>query len=376
MSAREALAGPRTEQSPFRLPSAGGRFRSTRTRGPGEVNLKSAGLLHPRAADVHRRTLDELDPADILTYPVLRSTYAMLAERLDVPASWLVLTAGSDPGLSLLTRAFPAATRIVLHTPYYDSWEKFSHIAGCALDTVRPHAGTGRFVLDDLAARLRQGPPAFVVVTQPHSFTGQLHTAAELGALADTVAEHGSLLVVDTAYLAFAEGGEDTVRDVTGRPHVVRVNSFSKSYGLSGARAAVLVTHPATAEHLFDIDPESPVSGVTLALLRSALAQHTVFEEIWAEVRMLRERFAREIEEMLPGWRSRAGAGNFVTWDVPDPAQAAGATAYLREHGYVVRDVSGRPGLPAAVRISVTDEPNARQVSRLLSAWRQARSLP
>lgn len=44
----DTLVGDRAAQhSPFLLPSAGGRFRSKRTRGPGEVNLKSAGLLHP-----------------------------------------------------------------------------------------------------------------------------------------------------------------------------------------------------------------------------------------------------------------------------------------------------------------------------------------
>ncbi|MFF7994635.1 aminotransferase class I/II-fold pyridoxal phosphate-dependent enzyme [Kitasatospora xanthocidica] len=360
---------PDTQDSPFLRPATG-LFRSRRTRLPDEVNLKSCGLLHPRAAAVHARTLRELDPVEVLTYPVLQPAYAALAERLGTTPDSLVLTAGSDPGLGLLTRAFPSATRIVMHHPNYDGWSKFARIAGCALDPVPADPATGRFVLDDLLPRLRQGPPGFVVVTQPHSLTGQVHDAERLAELAKAVGAHGSLLVVDTAYLAFTDGGEDLVRAVTGQRHVVRVNSFSKCYGLSGARIGVIVAHPATARHLFDIDPESPVSAIAVALLRASLRRHEVFEEIWAEVRGLRERFAARVEEELPGWRSRAGGGNFVTWDLPGPDQADSAAAFLHDHGFVVRNLSGAPGLPAALRIAVADGPTVDRVVGLLATWR------
>ncbi|MFE6049871.1 aminotransferase class I/II-fold pyridoxal phosphate-dependent enzyme [Kitasatospora sp. NPDC056446] len=362
--------GPGTLDSPFLRPSAG-LFRNRRTRRPGEVNLKSCGLLHPRAAAVHAQTLGQLDPVDVLTYPDYRPAYAMLAERLGTTPDSLVLTAGSDPGLGLLTRAFPSVTRIVLHHPNYDGWSKFARIAGCEPDPVPADPATGRFVLGDLLPRLRQGPPAFVVVTQPHSLTGQVHEARQLAELAEAVGAHGSLLVLDTAYLAFTEGGEELVRGLTGLRHVVRVNSFSKCYGLSGARIAVLVAHPATARHLFDLDPEAPVSAVALALLQGSLRRHGVFEEVWAEVRGLRARFAERVEEALPGWRSRPGGGNFVTWDVPGPGQAASATGHLHEHGIVIRDLSGLPGLPAALRIAVADGPTVDRVVDLLRTWRE-----
>ncbi|MFI5617197.1 aminotransferase class I/II-fold pyridoxal phosphate-dependent enzyme [Streptomyces sp. NPDC051567] len=353
--------------APFARPAAGGLYRNTRSHRPGEVNLKSCGLLHPRAAALHHETLSLLDPLDVLTYPALKSTYAMVAERFGLAPGALVLTAGSDPGLQLLVRAFPGARRIVLHTPSYDNWGKFARIGGCALDLVPPDPVNGLFSLGDLAARLREGPPAFVVVTQPHSFTGQAHTAAELHELAGQVAAHGSLLVLDTAYLAFSEGGEDTVRALTGLRHVVRVNSFSKSYGLSGARIGVVMTHPDTAEHLLDIDAEASVSGPALALLRAALGRPALFEEIWAEVRGLRTLLARLVETAAPGWRARPGEGNFVCWDVPSPAEAAAATAWLYEHGFVIRDLSGFPGLPAAVRVSVGERHDVDRVGELLA---------
>lgn len=360
--------------SPFLAPSQGGLFRRTRTSRPGEVNLKSTGLLHPRAAALHRRTLDALDPVHVLTYPVLGGMYATLAERLGVAPEGLVLTAGSDPGLGLLVRAFPTATRIVTHHPTYQGWDKFARLGGCRIDGVPPDADTGRFALSDLVTRLVQGPPAFVVVTQPHSLTGQFHGADDLGALADAVTGHGSLLVVDTAYLAFTDGGEDLVRGITGRPGVVRVNSFSKCYGLSGARISVIATDPETACHLFDIDAEGSVSGTALALLDASLRRHDVFEEIWAEIRELRGDLAERVEACLPGWRARPSGANFVTWDVPDAAEAAAATAFLYEQGYVVRDLSGLPSLPAAVRIAVADRSTVDHVVELLGRWRRERA--
>jgi histidinol-phosphate/aromatic aminotransferase/cobyric acid decarboxylase-like protein len=358
-----------TITSPFFIPGQGGRFRRVRTSRPGEVNLKNAGLLHPRAAALHRETLRAADPHDVLTYPVLGETYALLAERLGTAGDGLVLTAGSDPGLGLLVRAFPTATRIVTHHPTYQGWEKYAHIAGCVIDKVPPDPGTGRFATADLLTRLVQGPPAFVVVTQPHSLTGQVHDAEELATLADAVVRHASLLVVDTAYLAFTEGGEGLVRGLMGRPGVVRVNTFSKCYGLSGARISVMATDPDTASHLFDIDAEASLSGIALTLLRASLRQHAVFEEIWAEIRELRGELAARVETSVPGWRARPSGANFVTWDVPDAADAADAAAFLYDHGYVVRDLSGLPSLPAALRIAVTDKPTVDHVTEFLTTW-------
>ncbi|GAQ50862.1 aminotransferase class I/II-fold pyridoxal phosphate-dependent enzyme [Streptomyces acidiscabies] len=358
------------EDSPFRRESAG-RFRNRRVRVPDEINLKNCGLLDSRAAAVHRETLASFDPNDVLTYPILWPVYGMLADRFGVDVDSLVLTAGSDPGLNLLTRAFPEVSRIVLHQPNFDGWSKFAAISGCVLDPVAPDPGTGLFDLGDLARRLRAGAPAFVVVTTPHSFTGQVHGARELAELAAVVAEHGSLLVVDTAYLAFTEGGEELVRELAGLRHVVRVNTFSKSYGLSGARIAVTVAHPAVARHLFDLDPEGPVSALAVTLLRRSLEEQAVFTGIWADVRRLRERFAADVERAVPGWHARPSGGNFVTWDVPDRAAAGAASRYLLERGIVVRDLSGAPGLPAALRIAVANEAVARRVVAALGDWQR-----
>ncbi|MBX9640189.1 MAG: aminotransferase class I/II-fold pyridoxal phosphate-dependent enzyme, partial [Mycobacteriaceae bacterium] len=247
-------------------------------------------------------------------------------------------------------------------------------IADLALDPVPPSADTGEFRITDLLQRLRQGPPAFVVLTQPHSYTGQVHRATEIEELARQVGSHGSLLVLDTAYLSFTEGGADLVRGVVGLPQVARVNSFSKSHGLSGARIAALALHPDRAENLFDLDPEGPISGVSLALLRAALRQPELFARIQAEVRQLRGVFATLIEESLSEWRARPSGGNFVTFDAPSAADAADVHAYLREHGVITRNLSGLPGLPAAIRIGVGDETTMYRVVDLLTAWhREAR---
>lgn len=56
-----------------------------------------------------------------------------------------------------------------------------------------------------------------------------------------------------------------------------------------------------------------------------------------------------------------------MTWDVPGPEAAEAASRYLLERGIVVRDLSGAPGLPAAVRIAVANEAVVRQVVAALS---------
>lgn len=305
----------RTAESPFDRTHFGGKFRSTRTRRPGEVNLKSCGLLHPKAAEFHAATLRSIDPIEVLTYPVYGETYALAAAYLGATATMLVLTPGSDPGLGLLVRAFPEAKRIVLHTPNFEGWSKFAMIAGRTLDPVAPAAKTGKFQITDLIDRLHEGPPGFVVLNQPHGHTGQVHSADEIAELADRVGRHGSLLVLDTAYLAFTAGGEDLIRGVVGLPQVVRVNSFSKSHGLSGASVAAVSLSPDRAANLFDLDPEGPLCGVSLTLLRAALAEPELFAMVHTEVRRWRAVLATLVESALAG--------------VPGPAAATSSPSML-----------------------------------------------
>lgn len=336
-------------------------LRHTRERRPGELNLKSCELLHPLIALFHAETMRTASPWDVVAYPIYEDTYAQVARHLGVPVEELVLCPGSEPAIALLVRAF-APIRIVAHAPLFEAWERYAQLYGCAVHPVPPREDGGRLDVADLITALRGGPPSLVVLTQPHGHTGQVFGAGEVTALAEAVSAHDSLLIVDTCYLAFVAGGEATVQATTGLPHVVRVNSFSKAFGLAGARIAAVATHPDTADYLLRFNPESALSGIALTLLRAALRRPEVFASIWTDVRRLRDLLASKVERALPGWLARPGGANFVTFDVPSRAQADLVYVGLLGRGIRTRNLSGLPGLPAAVRISVPSEHAVRCV--------------
>ncbi|GAA1972827.1 aminotransferase class I/II-fold pyridoxal phosphate-dependent enzyme [Kitasatospora viridis] len=356
---------------PPRVAAAADVPRYVRVRRPGEVNLKTCELLLPSVARFHTAALRTLDAADVLAYPGFEPAYEQVAAHFRVPPETLLLTPGSDPAIALLARAH-APGRLVLHTPNFEGWERYARLYGLATDAVPPRPD-GRFDTGDLLAALHRGAPALVVLTTPHGHTGQVHDAAELTALARGVAEHGSLLVLDTCYLAFTEGGEELVRPLLGQPHVVRVNGFSKSHGLAGARVAALVAHPETADYLARFNPESPLSGTALALLRAALADPAFFAATWAEVRRLRELLAEQVVKALPGWRARPSGANFVAFDAVDRAAADAAYSGLMDRHIRTRNLSGLPGTPAAARIAVADEPVIARVAAALAETAGAR---
>ncbi len=354
------------------VPGAQAVRRHVRTRRPGEVNLKSCELLHPEVDALHAGLLRAIDPGDVVFYPLYQSTLDQVGAHLGVPSDRILISAGSDSAIALLITAFARGGRLVIHNPSYEGWQRYAALNGTAIDFVTPDAD-GEPAVCDLLRAVTAGPPAMVVLTQPHSPTGRVFDGDEIARLSAAVAKHGSLLVLDTCYLAFSESGEQTVREVALAPHVVRVNSFSKAFGVAGARLAAVVADPRLEGYLARWQPEGAVSGVSLALLRGALSSVTLFQGIWEELRGGRQQLADRIQADLPGWHARPSGGNFVAFDVPTAAEAGAAYSHLLEHGIRTRDLSGLPGLTAALRIGLAATPILDQVARTMARFADLR---
>ena len=174
-------------------------------------------------------------------------------------------------------------------------------------------------------AEIGDTTPAVTFCCRPNNPTGAL------GALPDA-----RPLVVDEAYFEYA--GE-TAADLIG-DGVVVLRTFSKAFGLAGARVGYALADAETAAELNRRQAPQPISGISAALALAALGDRP---DVTAQVEE-RERCAQVLAEL--GLEPLPSRTNFLFVPVDEPEELG--AALLRE-GLVVRV------FPDGIRWSIRD---------------------
>ena len=229
-----------------------------------------------------------------------------IARYAGVEPENVVLGAGADDLILLCARTFagPGDTVAITERPTYPLFRIAALLAG---------------------ARVGADPPALTFCCRPNNPTGAF------GALPPA-----RPLVVDEAYFEYAgETAAGLIED-----GVVVLRTFSKAFGLAGARVGYALAAAETAAELNRRQAPQPISGISAALALAALGSAP---DVSAEVEE-RERCARVLTEL--GLEPLPSHTNFLFVPV-DEAAALGA-ALLRE-GLVVRV------FPDGIRLSIRD---------------------
>ena len=150
----------------------------------------------------------------------------------------LLVVPGAMNGLDLLSQSL-AVERLYLPVYYWGCYFKQLHIRGVRRDEYES--------LDTLESMIPELAGCGVLICDPGNPLGQKYDDARLLALLRRLDEAGVAVLFDSPYRRVFRGREDTLyREIRPLRHVVIVESFSKSMGLSGQRIGfVHTTDPA-----------------------------------------------------------------------------------------------------------------------------------
>lgn len=185
-----------------------------------------------------------------------------------------------------------------------------------------------------LIARAAEVRPKLIYFANPDNPMGSVHPAATVRAMVEAVPP-GSLLVLDEAYVELAPDGtapEIAVED----PRVIRMRTFSKGYGMAGARvgyaigAAPLIAAFDKVRNHFGMPRTSQLGAL------AALADQDWLGQVRADVAASRREIARIAAEN--GLHALPSATNFVAIDCGgDGALSRRVVAELGARGVFVR---------------------------------------
>lgn len=183
------------------------------------------------------------------------------------------------------------------------------------------------------------------------------------------VLEHptwNGVVVVDEAYIDFAEEGSSLAEWVTEWPNLVVMQTLSKAFGLAGIRLGVAYTSPEIASLLNSLKAPYNISSPTSALATAALTgpNMAVMRDYREKLVAQRDRLVRELPQIPGVGRFLGGTdANFLLVEMLDgegkPSNVTALAAYeamAEKRGVVVRFRGKEYGCEGCLRITVGTE--------------------
>jgi histidinol-phosphate aminotransferase len=280
--------------------------------------------------------------------PDLHDLKAALAAHHGIAPSHITIGEGIDGLLGNLVRLLVAeGTPVVTSLGAYPTFAY--HVAGFGgrLLTV-PYRNDAEDPEALLLTARKAGAP-LLYLANPDNPMGSWHPGARI---AEMIARlpGGAVLCLDEAYAPFAPQGTMPPLDPH-EPRVIRMRTFSKAYGMAGARIGYAIGHPELIAAFDKVRNHFGVNSIAVAGALASLADPGWLDEVTARVAAAR----RRICEIAAGNRLTAlpSATNFVAIDCGrDGAHARRVLDALIARGIFVRKPFVAPQ-DRCIRVSV-----------------------
>ena len=269
-----------------------------------------------------------------------------IAEKYGVPQDWVVIGSGSSELLGLAAETVLSEGTTAIYPQY--SFSLYPMVARlCGAETIEiPSSGDFNADLDAMADAVDERT-RLIFLTNPNNPTGTYLAEKDILDFLDKIPPT-VMVLFDEAYVEFLEPALrcDSMEIVRLHPNVMVARTFSKAYGLAGAR------------HPFNVNDLSQIAAL-------AALQDQEFVEKTLEVNRKGIKFLSEAFDAL-GLPYMGLHANFITVKVGPHADDI--VQYLLKKGIIVRRMKSYD-LPEWIRVSVgTPEQNERFLEVLKEA--------
>ena len=235
---------------------------------------------------------------------------AALAAHHGCTPAHIMVGEGIDGLLGYLVRLFVGAgDAVVTSAGAYPTFNY--HVAGFGgtLHTV-PYAGDHEDPAS-LFSKAAEVQAKLVYLANPDNPMGSCHSGDHIAHAMDALPA-GTLLVLDEAYVECAPVGTALPLPADD-PRVIRMRTFSKAYGLAGARVGYAIGHPDLIEAFHKVRNHFGMNRAAQAGALAALEDHSYLTEVQQNIVAARTRISHISREN--GLTPLPSATNFVTID-------------------------------------------------------------
>ncbi len=278
-------------------------------------------------------------------YPSLDKLHELLGKRHGVTPDQIVVSAGGDESLDRVLRiGLKDKSEILSHSPSFEMIDIYTQNHG-GISRTTPWFDQD-FPVNEMIDNINS-TTGVVVLVSPNNPTGQTIPLENVMRIAKRAQEFGAIVLVDLAYVEFAD--DDPTLKLIAAPNVLVLRTFSKAWGLAGMRLGYLICpSPELASDYRAASGPFPVSGVSIATGCHAIAnrQNAMQENVKNT-----KRFRDQLHSLLVGVGGQPleSDGNFVLCRFND---SQSVREKLGQLGIGVRIFPGRPELNGWLRIT------------------------
>jgi histidinol-phosphate aminotransferase len=300
------------------------------------------------------KAVAEIGAEKLRRYPdPLGDTFRQAAAEVNgVSAENIICCNGGDDLLNICFRAFCDETRPVAYpVPTYSLYPVLARLQNCRAIEV---AFDEEF---NLPAQLAKTEAALTIVCNPNAPTA---TFISVGELASVVDELAGVLLIDEAYVDFAE--DNCLRLVKDFDNVVILRSMSKGYSLAGLRFGYGIARPPLIAGLMKVKDSYNVDAVAIAAATAAIKDQKYFRQNVEKVKKDRDILINKLRALK--LKVPESSANFVLAECGN-YKAGHIYDKLIQRNIYVRYFQ-QPTLTDKLRITVgTGEQNAKLISAL-----------
>lgn len=288
---------------------------------------------------------------------------------------------GSDESIDALIRIFcvPSKDKLLICPPTYGMYTVSAQVNDVEVVKVPLEFNKGNFQIqpDLINEKLSEDASIKIVyICSPGNPTGTLIERARIEKVLNHPTWNG-IVVVDEAYVDFAEPGSSFAPLVTKYPNLAVMQTISKSFGLAGARLGCVIADKPVARLLNNLKAPYNISTPTSVLAERALSPEgiAVMKTLVKKIIDERERMVVELPKIHKGVGKFVSGldSNFLLVEIldeegePSSPKAIELYKYLAEKKQVVVRYRGNePGCPGCLRISIgTREENDKLLSEM-----------
>jgi histidinol-phosphate aminotransferase len=275
---------------------------------------------------------------------------AALAAHLGTGAANIAIGGGVDELLGQIVRMVIAPVAPVVTS--LGGYPTFNfHVAGFGGRLVTVPYAQDREDLNGLLDAVKRENAPLVYFANPDNPMGSWWDAESVVEFARALPET-TLLVLDEAYCETAPADSlPSIASLIDLPNVIRTRTFSKAYGLAGARVGYAISTPDTAIAFDKIRNHFGMNRLAVAAALAALKDQDYLAEVVGNIHAARERISAIARSN--GLQALPSATNFVAIDAGrDGVYARAIVDGLMQHGVFIR-MPGVAPLNRCIRVSV-----------------------
>ncbi|MEP5760036.1 MAG: pyridoxal phosphate-dependent aminotransferase [Litoreibacter sp.] len=233
-----------------------------------------------------------------------------LSTHLNIGTSNIIVGEGIDGLLGYICRLFlDVGDAVVTSDGAYPTFNY--HVSGFGGQLHKVPFKDDREDPDALLTKARETGAKLIYISNPDNPMGTWHDAATMQAMIDNVPE-GCLLILDEAYLETAPAGTaPALRPDT--PQVIRMRTFSKAYGMAGARVGYGIGHPDLINSFHKIRNHFGLNRIAQIGAIAALEDREHLSDVLKQTAQARDALSQIARDV--GLEALPSATNFVTID-------------------------------------------------------------